>query len=415
VSAIAGIDWAKDAHRVCVVDAAGGRLAERSYRADAAGHEALIRALVGLGVERVGLERPDGVLVDALLEAQLTVLPLHPNQVKAARPRFRPGGGKSDGFDAYVIAELARTDAHRFRALRPDSDETRALRALTRAREDLVEHRVGLANRLRDQLERFWPGAAVIFSEVDSPICLAFLERYPAPEDAARLGEARLGAFLARHGYCGRKAPAELLGRLAGAPAGRAGEAEVEARRAIVLGLVAALRPLVAQIRLLTSQIAQALRAHPDGAIFASLFRDPDSVITAARLLAEMGDCRARYPDAASLAADAGMCPVPIESGRARAAGFRWACDKRLRDAVATLADASRRHNPWAGELYDGARARGKDHPHAARILGRAWLGVIWRMWQDRQPYDPLKHRALQRVLARRAALELSTTLVVGG
>jgi hypothetical protein len=57
------------------------------------------------------------------------------------------------------------------------------------------------------------------------------------------------------------------------APAGRAGQAEAQARRAAVLGLVAALEPIVTQIRKLTSQIRAALAAHPDAAIFAPLFR----------------------------------------------------------------------------------------------------------------------------------------------
>ena len=107
---------------------------------------------------RVAIERPDGLLVDRLLEAGFKVLAIHPNKVKATRPRYEAAGGKSDGFDAFVLAELARTDSHRFRALRPDSDETKALRALTRTREDLVGARVGLANQLRAQLEAFWPG-----------------------------------------------------------------------------------------------------------------------------------------------------------------------------------------------------------------------------------------------------------------
>lgn len=131
-------------------------------------------ALVESGVERVAIERPDGLLVERLLEADLSVLAIHPNQLKAARPRFRAAGGKSDAFDAFVLAELARTDHHRFRALVPDSEETKALKALTRAREDLLGARVALANQLRAGLEAFWPGAARVFADVDSPISLAF-------------------------------------------------------------------------------------------------------------------------------------------------------------------------------------------------------------------------------------------------
>jgi transposase len=399
VGAYAGVDWAAEEHSLLIEDERGLVLLEAGFAHTEQGVSDLCRLLVRRRVERVALERPDGLLVERLLDAGLTVLALHPNQVKAARARFRAHGGKSDRFDAFVLAELCRTDAHRFRALVPDSDETKALRALTRAREDLVEARVALANQLRAELERFWPGGKQIFAEVDSQVALAFLERYPSPADATRLGEKRLAAFLARHGYSGRRTARELLERLRGAPQGRAGEAELEARRQIVLALVAAIRPLVERISQLTSEIAHAVRAHPDGEIFRSLFKDPKSVVTAARLLAEIGDCRARYPTAEALAADGGMSAVAIESGKQRQAAFRYACDKRLRDALATLSDSTRHHNPWARRLYLDARARGHDHPRAIRTLGHAWSRVLWRIWHDKQPYDPARHRALQRQL----------------
>jgi transposase len=394
----AGIDWASEENALCVVDEGGVSLAGEIHRHDEAGIVELLGRIKQLGVSRVAIERPDGILVDRLLEAGFEVLPIHPNQLKAVRARYLASGGKSDGFDSFCLAELARTDAHRLRVLRPLSDETRALRALTRTREDLVGARVRLANELRAQLEAFWPGAARIFADVDSRIGLAFLRRYPSPEDARGLGVKRLEGFLARHRYSGRRCSEELLGRLRSAPAARAGALELEARRAAVIGLVAALEPIVCQVRELTSQIAQAVRAHPDGRVFLPLFRDPKSVVTAARLVAEIGDDRSRYPTRESLAADAGMAPVARESGKRKVAVFRWACDKRLRDAVACLANSTRHTHPWARGVYSAARARGLDHPHAIRVLGRAWLRVLWRCWQDGAPYDPALHGNLRRL-----------------
>ncbi len=392
-----GIDWASEVHALCVVDEKGARLRERMIDHDEAGIAALCRELVALEVERVAIERPDGILVDRLLETGITVIAVHPNQAKAARERYSVARGKSDRFDAFVLAELARTDAHRLRAIRPDSDETKALRVLTRTREDLVGVRVELANQLRAQLEAFWPGA-LVFADVDSPISLAFLARYPGPADARGLGPRRMEGFLARHRYCGRRTAEELLERMRKAPVGRAGETEAEARRTAVLGLVAALRPLVAEITELTSQIRGALAAHPDGEIFAPLFRDRKTAICPATLIAELGDARSRYPSDAALAADAGMSPVALESGKRRAATFRRACDKRLRDAVATLADSTRHWHPWARDVYRRARDRGQDHPHAIRTLGRAWLRVLWRCWQDRVPYDAARHGNFSRL-----------------
>lgn len=392
----AGIDWASEAHEVCI--SKEGEVLERfSVAHDERGIAGLARRLTKLGVDRVAIERPDGILVERLLGAGLTVLAIHPNQVKAARARFAVAHGKSDRFDAYVLAELARTDAHRFRALVPDSEETKALKALTRAREDLVGVRVELANQLRAQLQAFWPGA-LIFAAIDSPISLAFLKRYPSPADARGLGAGRMAAFLARNSYSGRTDPAELVERLNAAPKGTAGEAEQGARRAVVLGLLSALEPIVSEIAALDAQIRERLAAHPDAAIFAPLFRDRRTAICPATLIAELGDCRGRYPTEAAMAADAGMSPVALESGKLRVATFRRACDKRLRAAVATLADSTRHWHPWAKEVYRRARARGQDHPHAIRTLGRAWIRVLWRCWQDGVPYDSSLHGSSNRL-----------------
>jgi transposase len=396
----AGVDWASEEHACCVVDEHGRIVEGRRWRHDERGITALCRRLLELDVCLVAIERPDGLLIERLLDAGLRVIAIHPNQVCAMRPRFSAAGGKTDSFDSFVLAELARTDAHRFRVLVPDSDQTKALRALTRAREDLVDHRVALANELRAQLECFWPGAIEIFAEIDSPIALAFLRRYPSPPDAHGLGEVRLQRFLARHHYCGRRPPRELLARLRDAASGRADVLETDARRTIVLALVAALEPIVARIAELTSEIRAGLHDHPDGETFRSLFCDPKTAICPASMLVEIGDCRDRYPTKSTLAADGGQSPVAVESGKSKRARFRWACDHRLRDAICTMADASRHHNPWAANIYDNARARGCSHQHAIRILGRAWTGVIWRLWQDHTTYDPTKHTALQQLIA---------------
>jgi transposase len=156
----AGVDWASEEHAVCVVDERGRIVEGRRYRHDEQGLRALCLRLVRLQVRLVAIERPDGLLIERLLDAGLVLIALHPNQVRASRPRFSVAGGKSDGFDSFVLAELARTDSHRFRVLVPDSDRTKALRALTRSREDLVRTRIVLANQLRDQLACSGPAPA---------------------------------------------------------------------------------------------------------------------------------------------------------------------------------------------------------------------------------------------------------------
>ena len=149
----AGVDWASEKHDVAVQNAAGEQLLAASFAHDEAGLRSLCRQLVRLNVQLVAIERPDGVLVERLLDAGLRVLALHPNQVAASRARFRVSGGKSDGFDAFVLCELARTDHHRFRVLEPDSD-SRAdrfqLRVGAGAQADVLGVRDGFAEQRAD-------------------------------------------------------------------------------------------------------------------------------------------------------------------------------------------------------------------------------------------------------------------------
>jgi transposase len=392
-----GIDWASQAHAVCVIDTTGRRCWQGPVAHTADGLTELLghlRRFRRRGAVRVALERPSGLLVDTLVDADFEVVPIHPNALKASRPRYSAAGGKSDPGDAFILADLLRTDGHRFRALHAPSDDTRALRALVRGRDDLVAERVAFANQLGALLERFWPGAAAIFADVASPIALAFLSRYPTPQSAARLGDKRLAQFLRQHAYCGRRPVIDLLARLRSAPASPVSEAEAEASGEVVRALVAVLLPLVAAIQQLSAGIEAALAQHPDGPLVQSLPRS--GVVNAAQILAELGDDRSRFATAEQLAAEGGLAPVTHASGKHRGVVFRWACNKRLRQAVTTFADNSRHASRWAALVYQRARGRGCRHQHAIRILARAWTRILWRCWQDRTPYDIHRHGAAQ-------------------
>lgn len=397
MSYFAGLDWASQTHAVCVIDEQGSVLERLDVAHDAAGLAELRRRLERWHRPPVAIERPSGLIVDTLVEAGFVVVPIHPNAVKATRPRYRSHGAKSDASDAYLLADLLRTDGHRFKPLAVQSDEIRALRALVRGRDDLVATRVQLANQLRSLLESFWPGAAAVFADVDSPIALAFIERYPTPESASRLGPKRMAAFCAQHAYCGRRSAEDLLARLHEAPVAVCAELEMEAKGELARCLSRTLARLVEQLRLLSSRIEHHVSSLDDGQIVMSFPRA--GRICAAQLLAELGSVRERFATDAQLAAEAGVAPVTYASGKSKSVTFRWACNHRLRAAITCLADNSRHANAWAASVYAKAKARGCDHPHAIRILARAWLRVIWRAWTDRKTYDPAQHRAAQMLL----------------
>ena len=394
----AGLDWAKDDHAVCVVDSTGQVAARFTVEHTTAGLSTLLRQLTKIGCAEVAIERPDGPIVDALLEAELTVVVISPNQVRNLRSRYGSAGNKDDRFDAYVLADTLRTDRRRLRALVPDSPVTVTLRATCRARKDLVRTRVAVANQLRAHLQNAFPAGALLFADVDSDINLAFLTRFTHQGLADWLSPKRLGHWLQAQGYCGRQNAEQLHAKLLAAPPGLTGD-QALARAHITLAYVATLKTLKEQITALDAQIREQLPAHPDSEIFTSLPRS--GTVRAARLLAEIGDCRARFPTPDSLACLAGVAPSTKQSGKARPhVGFRWSCDKQLRDAVTDFAGDSRRANPWAAKLYRDAITRGHDHAHATRIVARAWLFVIWHCWQNGTAYDPAQHNALQRVLA---------------
>ena len=400
-----GIDWAAENHSVCVMDAAGKIETQFTIEHSADGIATLIRRLARHGMAGdmpVAIERPDGRLVDLLLEAGHPVVPVKPNAIKAWRNGEVLSGAKSDAGDAAVIAEYLRLRAHKLKAAAPYSDETKALRTVVRTRGDLVEMRVAATNQLSALLDAHWPGAKAIFADVESPISLEFLTRYPTPASARHLGEKRMTAFCAKHGYSGRRTAAQLLARLRHAPAGATGEALTEGLRDAVLAAAGVLTALNASVKNLDRSTAAHLGEHPDSAIFTSLPRSGQ--INAAQVLAEWGDARQAYEHPDSVAALAGCTPVTKESGKHRAVHFRWACNTRFRAAITTFADNSRHASPRAAKIYNDARASGKDHPHAVRVLARAWIRVIWRCWLDGVPYDPTKHKAAATLAEPKAA-----------
>lgn len=394
--AFAGIDWSWQHHALCIVDDAGRRVEEVTVAHSRPGLAKITELLSRRGVARVGIERGDGPVVEHLLRAGFEVVVISARQVKSLRSRYGSAGNKDDRFDAFVLADALRTDAGRWAIVRPDSAETIALRMLVRARQDLIGHRIAVHNQLLAVLQHNFPGAIGLFSGLDIAISLAFLRRFPTETKAAWLSELRMARWLKANSYCGRHTAAQLVSHLTEAAHGRQEGPAAEASELIVLTLVDLLTSLREQTAALDTRIREALLAHPDGPIFTSLPRA--GTVRAATLLAEIGDCRARFPDANSLAAAAGVAPSTRQSGKHRNIAYRRGCNKQLRAALVDWAQDTPRANPWAADTYRRARARGCRHPHAARILAQAWTRVLWRCWHDHQPYDPTLHGQLSNL-----------------
>jgi transposase len=395
--AVAGVDWASEVHVVCVVDAVGEVVDRFEVTHDLGAIRTMVKRLARATVVGVAIERGDGPVVEELLDAGLAVFVVPSRQIKALRTRYGSAGNKDDRFDAYVLADTLRTDGHRWKPLREDRGDTKALRALCRARKDLVETRVQILNQLRSNLELTLPGAIGLFTKLDSPIALAFLRRFPTAVKAGWLSPKRMAGWLSSVGYTGGVSAEVLYQRLVKAAPGVTGP-EGDARGRITVGLVATLETLRGEIRALEVDIEALFNAHPDQKIFAQLPRS--GMVRAASLLAEIGDCRERFPTDDALAALAGASPSTRQSGKREQAVFRWSCNKKLRAAVMDFANGSRMADPWAADIYKRAIERGCRHPHAIRILARAWLRIIWRCWQDGVAFDPARHKGRQLIAA---------------
>ena len=387
-----GLDWGGTSHAVCVIDGAGQVIVRIEAHHDAAGLADMLARLRRVATPAelpIAIERPSGLTVDALVAAGHPVMPIHPNVVKACRPRYCAAGGKSDPGDAYMLADILRTDGHRFRPLMPASDDIKALRALVRGRDDLVAQRVALANQLRSLLEGFWPGAGAIFAAIDSPIALAFVGRYPTPDSASRLGEKRLASSWPNTPIADAVPPPNC------SPA------------------CGPHRPAWPAMSRPTPKAKSSAPWLPSSN--ASSPRSPScpraSNTPSPNCPMAKSSCRSRAPAASApprswpnsaTCANASnrrstrrrgrVLPVTHASGKSRGRRVPLGLQQNLRLAVTCFADNSRHACAWAAGIYTRARQRGCKHPHAVRILARAWIRVLWRAWQNRKAYDPAQH-----------------------
>jgi transposase len=327
--------------------------------------------------------------VESLQQQGYRLFCVSPKMSARARERYRLAPTKSDSFDAFVLADSLRHEHRHWRSLAVPSTLLAELRALTRDRERLIFNQRDVENQLRAIVLVYHPGVLHLFSSLDRDITLAFLRDYPTPAHASRVGAARMAAFCTRHGYSGRTKPELLVERLrtnllsasTGTTAGKSFAAML---------FVDQLELLNNQLRVITKRIRELLLQHPDAPIFLSFPGMGD--VTAAIMLAEMGEDRSRFPTAQVLLAETGTAPVTRSSGRTHTVLFRYAANKRMRHAIDWWTFVSVRENDWAHQAYEQARARGQQHNRALRGVGARWTRILWRAWIDGAPYDPARH-----------------------
>jgi transposase len=391
-----GIDWADDHHDVAFVDEHGAVLAAERVEHSAAGLARVVELLAAHdpaeGRLEVAIETSKGLLVAGLRAAGRVVFAINPLAVSRYRDRYRSSRGKSDAFDAMVLANILRTDREAHRPLPTDSTEVQALRALTRAQQDAVEDRTALTNRVRALLKEFFPAALAAFERggkhrLDSASARTILGVAPTPSEARALTPRRLAALLGKAGrQRGIEAEAERLRELLRAEHMRQPAAVEQALGVQLRGLLGQLDAIAATLTELETHIEQAFAAHRQARVVAS-FPGLGAVL-GARVLAEIGDDPTRFADGRALKAFAGAAPVTRASGRSTFIHARRAKNDRLAAAGYVWALAAVRHDPDWEQRYRARRAAGDRHVTALRKLFNTMLGKLHHCLTTGQTYD---------------------------
>lgn len=401
----AGIDWADDHHDAVVLDDSGRVVTTLRVSHTPAGLAQLTNALERIcgpdAKEHMAciVETNRGLLIDALLSAGFAVYPVNPKTVDRRR---NAAGVKTDQIDAYLLAKVGRSDLADLRRLRPDSPLVQELKALTRDQDGLIQSQTRLLNQLTACLKAYYPVALELFGKLHQPSTIAFLRAYPTPQDAQTASVEAIAAVLKQAGHTRAQAAARTIEQTLAHEQLTADAITTRTKARLMLALVAQLEPVMQQIAAYDVEIERLFLLSADSAIFTSLPRAGKRL--APRLLAEIGDDRSRYVDAAGLQALAGTAPVCFESGKYAKAHRRYACLKPLRNAMQHFAWQSTLQEGWALAYYQRKRSEGKSHTVAIRALANVWLRIIYAMWRDRTPYVSATFETAQQHKLRKAA-----------
>jgi transposase len=389
-----GVDWADTSHAVWTVDATGGLVTKRTVAHSAEGLSEWGRELDEWRAQGIDLwaaiERPEGRVVDFLLDHGVVVYPLNPKALDRARDRFRQSGAKSDPFDARVAADFLRTDHGQLRALQPSSAAAQELKYLTEDCQRLIRQQTRLLNQLTATLKAYYPRGLEV-ADLSTALARAFLQAYPTPEAVSQLTERQWQRW-ARAQHLSARRTTELWPVLQ-APQLPVPAHVVRAKARLMQTLVAALTPVLAAVGSYRQAIDDFFAGMPAAAMARTLPVGERGLLVPT-LWARLGDAPGRWSSFRHLQAQAGSVPVTARSGKQHRVHFRYACDKTLRYVLDHVAFRSLQSSDWARAYYDQQRARGHGHRQALRALGAKWLKIIFVMWRDGVAYSEEHHLA---------------------
>jgi len=398
-----GIDWGSQQHQVCVLDRDRRRVGERAVDHDGVSLARLADWLwtVSAGQPHrvaVAIEVPRGALVEGLVERGFHVFAIHPKQLDRFRDRHSVAGAKDDRRDAFVLADSVRTDQPSFRRLHLDEPQLLLFRELSRAEETLLEEFRRSANRLRDQLHRFYPQMLQLCSAADEAWLWDLIDLAPTPAHAALLSAEQVQRVLKTHRI--RRVTAQEVLTCLQASALPVAPGAAEAAQAHCAFLLPCLRVLAEQLQACSQQVSALLRTLAEAPSESEGPSDVAIVLSlpgvgrkiTAWLFAEAAQPLAER-DSQVLRTHGGVAPVTKQSGTRRLVVMRRGCNLRLRHALYHMARVAMQRDAHFKSVYAALRAKGQRHGQALRNIGDRLLRILMAMLRHRTCYDASRIR----------------------
>lgn len=391
-----GVDWGDRLHQVYVGDQQGQKVRELKVAETVEGLAEIGRWLDEQRAEGIELwaaiEKPAGRIVDFLLDHGVEVYPVNPKAVDRVRDRYRMSGSKSDGFDAYVLAEFLRTDQAHLKALRPSSQNAQELKMLCRDQRRVVRLKSRLLNQLTTTLKEYYARPLEVFDDIETEVALDFITRYPTPAQLGALKRKEFSRFATKQHHLSKQRCEQLWEELQKPQLG-VPEHVVRAKAQLVEVLIDQLRASIKAVKTYQNKVESFFASSPVAVLAKTLPGGKSGTLVAA-IWAELGDATGRWESSSHLQAEAGAVPVTKASGKSRVVHFRFACNKHLRYSMYWFSFVSLNNSEWAKLYYRSQRGKGHSHPQALRALGAKWLKIIFVMWRDHKPYDEQFHLA---------------------
>lgn len=411
-----GIDWGSESHHICGVDTAGKRMFKEEVNHTGEAIEAFAARLLARAPAEeiaVAMETPRGAILEVLAERGVACFAINPKQLDRFRDRHSVGGAKDDTLDAFVAADSLRTDMKLFRRVELGDPMFVELREMARAHDSLVADVLIQANRLREQLRRYYPQFLQLGDLHDQPWLWELLTVAPTPARAVHLKRPKVKAILKKHRI--RRIDADnVLAKLREKPLPVA-PGVANAASAHVGMILPLLRTAHEQrkacdtrVEVLMNQLAlpETASPAPEGAADSDVrkpekkYRDAAILLSVRGLGAQTGatilteaSTAIRDRDYRILRVQTGVAPVRRQTGiqgkrRLAPVHMRRACNPRLRNAVHHWASVSTQHEPRSRAHYAALRQRGHSHNRALRSVADRLLAMLIAMLKSGSLYE---------------------------